>query len=805
MRSALSFLLLLFVSQYILAAEIRYLDFSKNRDGSDIKPARPLRDFISGKMAHMTDAMSGISPFSIWAKGNCEYFGSEMWCKLAEDGCPWHMTLSEIHESLITASCDSTSESDNYGFAYTCTSDTIIWRLIGATFSLFGNDFGALINNLSFRDAENLPGNCSYANRPNYDNPRITFGKCDSAAMMRIKIAALIQSADDSVNVVSYCQDMKRARFDKDHHFSDKTVGDTGVIDLGGREVRWIIANNLDSICVYPTKSITEWPTGCMYLQDPAHKASKEATTKYRGNKCYQRIKEESKNAIHITGPIVECTKSILLSLVGEKNPNAKSSSQINMLYEVQQTLRNYVKIVLLAAMILFGLKIVLSPGETRQGDILATIFKFVLVVYFSLGIQHSQSGVSKIVLPTILTGMEAMSKWVAKGSSGFCDYTQFDYKDSSINSALWDSLDCRLNKYLGLNLLYDVWNLWLMTREHSAFKQKQFTLVSRIARVGGSVVTKTHAASMLTSMASIPPYLIAGALGLKMGNMQLLTMGIAFPVLVILLFAYIVQIFIVSMLCVVILGILAPLFIPMALLPFTKSYFQGWANAIIGIALHPVIVLTFAISIFGIYDYGFNRTCKFHTDMHEIVEGPKYVDFVINDNENAYSSPEEYKECTTSLGFIIDGVLRGWWSNKRPEGAAPNFELKSTPDIFGAKVFNSFFVKGFIMSISEIMKWIYALLTAILCLYIGFHCTNQIDTIASELTGGIKYQSQMSVKPADAASQVYSHARLAALKGGDQGKAPQVSQTDPVGSPQVSQNTNSTNGGGGNNQNRTT
>ena len=108
---------------------------------------------------------------------------------------------------------------------------------------------------------------------------------------------------------------------------------------------------------------------------------------------------------------------------------------------------------------------------------------------------------------------------------------------------------------------------------------------------------------------------------------MMLVSLALSYPLLVISVVAFMVNATIMCMISIVILGILAPLFVPMFLFAYTRNYFDSWVKLMISFLLQPMVVVTFMITMFSVYDYGFYGKCQsksklIHNSIEDKIQG---------------------------------------------------------------------------------------------------------------------------------------------------------------------------------------
>jgi type IV secretion system protein VirB6 len=293
---------------------------------------------------------------------------------------------------------------------------------------------------------------------------------------------------------------------------------------------------------------------------------------------------------------------------------------------------------------IFVGFNIVLGGELPNQGELIMYALKVILVIYFSVGINTTHdtqgfNGMTEWIFPILFDGAGELSSWIMGADpSGLCKFTQEDY-DEAIQGywnlySLWDSLDCRILHYLGVNFASDTSN---------SSKYMNF---------------------------SIPPYMLLLIPAIYTANLQLIMLALAYPLLIISVAAYFVNSFIMSLICIVILGVLAPLFVPMVLFQFTKGYFTSWFKLLLSFTLQPMVVATFLTVMFAVYDSAFYTSCKYNSLVtkktiysndidnpgEQIVVAERYKKvFFLDTIKGDYDSEEDFKECFTSLGGMLN------------------------------------------------------------------------------------------------------------------------------------------------------
>jgi type IV secretion system protein VirB6 len=162
-------------------------------------------------------------------------------------------------------------------------------------------------------------------------------------------------------------------------------------------------------------------------------------------------------------------------------------------------------------------------------------------------------------------------------------------------------------------------------------------------------------------------------------GNILLAQAAFAYPLFVISVAAYMVNAFIVCMITITILGMLSPIFVPMALFNYTKGYFDSWLKLMISFVLQPIIVAGFMVLMFAVYDSTFYDSCKYKTYVvnsnkktyvagsGENISSANHLFFSIDTDKNNYKI-EEFDQCTQSFGYLLNGALAVYLQITNPE-----------------------------------------------------------------------------------------------------------------------------------------
>jgi type IV secretion system protein VirB6 len=647
------------------------------------------------------------------------------------------------------------------------------------------NNPNTYLKNVSFPDSK-LSYQCKRVGRPEYDprvindktiedKRRITFGVCNE---ILIKVAfasqmvgitqAIIESIIDGTNLWDNIKkDVKTSSYVD--IFKDKKIGDSGMTaDI--LPVWYRIIDSKDKICVAtPAVFGSEVPVGCVFVKEPflnsiygdffgkekLDNIDKENPEYYSYNNlvkcsdmgsCYVDAKKNSKTLIPISSPLIECIKRMITKLLVSES--VCKLSDINtaqysdsMLYKFQQGMRRTVSAFLTIYIIFFGFRLILQGNSIKKSDFILAVIKFILVVYFSIGLNDIKgptggqtfSGMIDWAFPIMFKGADSLTSLVMNaGTSGLCDFSNASYESGYQYISLWDSLDCRVTHYLGLNMIYDY-----IVDNIENFRNFNFSHIFTF---------------------SYPPYLLLLIPAVLTGNILLAQAALAYPLLIISVGAYMVNAFIVCMIAIAILGLLAPIFVPMALFNYTQNYFNAWLKLMISFVFQPIVVASFMVLMFSIYDSTFYDSCRFksyslnddlsYTELSGSNKSIKNILFIIDDNSANYNDdPEALKKCKSSLGYILNNPIASIINGGKaivsavPDGSIFSGSVTKSPGVF--------FENSFGLLFDEMKNILLSIITCCLVLYLMYNFSAQLSEFAADVASSIPLRG-MSIGPQD-------------------------------------------------------
>lgn len=629
---------------------------------------------------------------------------------------------------------------------------------------------------LKLNDSE-LPlvkGACLRKNRIEFHDQKLSFYLCNNLLLAKARVLAVGKSIVVIAKAMFTGQDpwdeIKEAwntsKADYHDKYEDRKEGDSGfTIDVP--PIPWKVIKENDKLCV-ATIAFTGWiPVGCKYIKEPypksiyssfmdSSKAPSDGSTDdvmglIRCNDsggCYQRAYEHSKTGIVISAPIIECIKEMTARLMISRDVcsfddlnlvvgTAKRES--SLFFQFQKNMHRTVMALLTIYVILFGFKVVLSGNIPPQNELINFVIKFIFVVYFSVGINVNSHGGSSYdrldgmvqwILPFMLGGIDQLAGWVLSASpSNLCKFDAADYPKGLGYLSLWDAVDCRIAHYLGLDFLQTM----LVENQSRNHDWKNFDIFNF----------------------SIPPYIYLLIPAVLSGYMTLVSMALMYPMLVISVGAYLVNSVVVCIICIVILGVLAPLFVPMLLFNYTKGYFESWLKLMISFVLQPMVMVTFMVTMFSVFDMGFYGKCEYKAVNVESGGRATKVFFIDND-WNKYKSPADVKSCKNSLGYMLNNPFAAVFdlgkstveAIKANEPESDSLKFMSKYEFFDALVPEGGMLFNFLTMIYERIKaLVLALITACFTLYLMYHFSAQLSEFAADMTEGVAL-SNVTVKP---------------------------------------------------------
>lgn len=322
------------------------------------------------------------------------------------------------------------------------------------------------------------------------------------------------------------------------------------------------------------------------------------------GSPCNMNSGTHSKSFFSISGRVIECVQEMFASVF-----NPCGSSCINIFQKFQNAMRSIVQAALIIYVIVFAINISISMEVPKKSEILLAMWKIILVVYFSVGLDGgNSSGMIDFIYPLLKAAMSSFAEFVFGAVGTFCNYTPNMYDPGYSYLALWDSLDCRVGCYLGF---YSIFN--------------------------------PNANAIYGMLSLIVPLIFA---------MKFLSVAfmICLGIFILSIVVYFVHVYILALLGLTIMVYLSPIFVPFALFEKTKGFFEGWKNLLISYTVQPTVITAFLAVMLAVFDQIIFGTC-FTTagDVTTItLSGNPY--WIIN-------NPSSDQGCLDSFGYQLNTV----------------------------------------------------------------------------------------------------------------------------------------------------
>ncbi|WP_341747913.1 type IV secretion system protein [Candidatus Tisiphia endosymbiont of Dascillus cervinus] len=771
-------------------------------------------------------------------------------------------TLDTITGILLGLTCETQGVGDllRTEFSHTCIPASFFTFAVANIISpgLYANTMLRLkINDHELFDGDYPGGQCARNNKIDPNDPKLTFAFCNNVKLAAVRVQAITISAlaiakavltgSDPWEEIMNAWKSNKASFHT--IYKDTKDGYSGVMLDVPIPVIFKVVKIKDTMCVAAPTILADWVSvGCKYIREPYPESiyatfmSLDGGTKKGPNtatdpmaivdcglsssSCYQRAYNNSKAAIVISSPLIECIKEMTARLLVSKDVCTfddinkvinSSKRESSILFQFQRNMHRTVTALLTIYVIFFGFKIILSGDVPPKNEIINFVLKMLFVTYFSVGINitpgsnsdyNRLDGMVQWAFPLLLGGIDTLAGWVMNASpSELCKFDAKDYDKNLSYMALWDSLDCHVSHYLGLDILSTL----LVENQYKNHDFKSFDFFSF----------------------SAPPYVYLLIPAIISGNMTLVSLALSYPLLVISVGAFMVNATVMCMISIVILGVLAPIFVPMFLFEYTRGYFESWVKLLISFLLQPMVVVTFLIMMFSVYDFGFYGHCKYESkpiqnSIESEGDGKRKVKiFYVNTNWDGYLNKDDVKSCKNSLGYMLNNPLATVFDfakdnlneivKEKPGSGSTSDHLSKYQFLQGIIMGPGMFFVSPKLVFEKIKDIALALITACFTLYLMYHFSSQLAEFAADMTEGVPlsgvaihpqaiYKAGMAALGAAGKMQAADKVARGATKdmGGGGGSAEDTEATggesaeDSLDTSGSSRDTVSTTGGGG-------
>ncbi len=249
---------------------------------------------------------------------------------------------------------------------------------------------------------------------------------------------------------------------------------------------------------------------------------------------------------------------------------------------KIQQSMSLIIKMGITLAIVFYGVNLLL--WKTSLGDkksILMFIFKIALVMYFCASTAWQDVFFrgfydASMSLANIMFKIEVMKEPIQQDGCQFGDVVLSDgtttrfgvYPDGKSYLAIWDTIDCKMMRYLGF----------------------------------GPQVTDANIASLIITTFFIGPAGIYFAMSVMIFGFFLVSLAIRA-----------LHIFVSSAAAIILLVFISPLIIPCAMFERTKKIFDGWVSKMMSFCLQPMILFAYVAIFVTIMDQTLIGSATFH------------------------------------------------------------------------------------------------------------------------------------------------------------------------------------------------
>lgn len=443
---------------------------------------------------------------------------------------------------------------------------------------------------------------------------------------------------------------------------------------------------------------------GCKYLPDCTQFST--STNCYVSQACGDDAFKNSRSLFPITAAIMQCIKdSISYLFINQQECGSTTNYVTSYFPQFQNAMRKAIKAAFTLYFIIFGIRMCMGGEMPSKGEFFTFGARYILVMYFSVGIFTKydgygnpvyDDGITTYVLPLFQDGATDLANMVysSGGVRGLCDYTNVEYPSGYQYLSMWDSLDCRILYYLGIDL-------------------SRLANVSEVAGVAALLALLGAPVLIAVIIPAILSFQIVFAVFL-----------IIFAIFMMSIVIYFVNIIVLCTIAIAILVYMAPIFVPMALFAPTRSYYEGWLKLLISYALQPMVVAAYMALMLTIFDQTIFGDCYFQNRSINITIGSttKTLPFFMlcNPHESgsscaSYTNPN-LTRCDKTIGYQANPIKSG----------------QSLTQSISALFFDITIVKP---SVAEDM--LSGLITLCLFGFLFYKFAEVLSEFAAELTGG--------------------------------------------------------------------
>lgn len=378
---------------------------------------------------------------------------------------------------------------------------------------------------------------------------------------------------------------------------------------------------------------------------------------------------------------------------------------------KIQDGLRLIIKLVLTLAVMVYGFNILLGGGGIKKSDLIMFVLKIGLVMYFAVGtawqdaffdgVYNVSGELSQIVFKIDVSPVEQQRDGCQFGNITTANATiissaSTSYPEGKEYLALWDTLDCKIARYLGF----------------------------------GPEASAANIAMLIVSS------LLSGPYGLYF-SLSLMFFGFFFIATTI----RALHIFLSSTMAIIVLVFISPIIIPTVLFKKTSNIFKGWVSNLIGFCLQPVILFAYIAIFITIMDKTLIGSAKFYgTGPNKTISCSQYcadsngnkvstqLDLTCDVQQDPSCNANVDEECDDPGNKFIDPMDDSFAClvNINDFGKFPGFEIVGVSIPILKNIFTG-----------NVTEKVLTILKAAIVMYILCQFMDQIPGIASYIVGG--------------------------------------------------------------------
>jgi type IV secretory pathway VirB6-like protein len=403
-----------------------------------------------------------------------------------------------------------------------------------------------------------------------------------------------------------------------------------------------------------------------------------------------------------------------------EKGFLAKQGMPVNstsFFAKSQNLLLNSIKLFLMFYVMIIGARIAIGAFDLNKKEILLLIFKISIVVYFALGtgwkdnffqlVYRVSETASQIIFKISVSKDESERDGCQFGllniakTKIFVSSLKNQYPDGKGYLAIWDTIDCKIARYLGFGPSLSIPN------------------IAKIIFTG--------------YISSLNPIL-------AMFNKLSIWFSVLLLIVAILLISIAIRavhIFITSSIIIVLLIFVSPLTITLSLFEKTKKIFNDWLSQLIGVSLQPIILFIYLALFITILDKAMTGGATFVDKSNGAIKTIECRPYCYDDKGTKNydkSKCGENKDVVipieNSVACLVDEINSKFDSWSIGSVIGLSFAVLKNPD--GASA------RAIIINLAKVM----------LILYVLYSFMDSIPGIASRIFGGVEMKGGEAIKP---------------------------------------------------------